>query len=456
MTVYDCIVVGAGYAGLSAAKSLKEAGKTVLLLEARDRIGGRVITQRHDDGTYVDLGGSYLGREQHRMYALAKEFDVATFDAYTPGKSVLLYRGKQATYEGLIPPLGIFGFWELLDVHLLIRRFEKMARTVVVDEPWKTQNATQLDNMTLAEWIGRHCWTKAARDTMNVAAETIWGARTTELSALHAFFYAKAGVDLNTLVTSKNGAQDQLIQGGAQTIADKIHARLGHDLVRIGDPVKKINQSSNMDAFVTVTTSKNSYKSRRVIIAIPPPQVLRISFNPPLPHPRRTLLQHMPMGSYWKYLACYRKAFWREKGFSGEGASPNGLISVVFDSSPEQGDYAVLMALVVGQNARTLSAQSMDKRKENILKALVAFHGDEAKDPFRLVEHTMMDEEYIEGCPVGTPSPGMWTTLGPWLTKPFDKVHWAGTETSSVWNGYMEGAVSSGQRAASEVLSSGD
>ena len=164
----------------------------------------------------------------------------------------------------------------------------------------------------------------------------------------------------------------------------------------------------------------------------------------------------MPMGSYWKYIACYKSAFWRKEGFSGEATSPDGLISVVFDASPKESEYAVLMAFVVGDNARKISFQSAKVRKEMILEALSAFHGDKAKEPFRLVEHTMMDEEYIGGCPVGTPAPGMWTTLGPWLKKPFHKVHWAGTETSAVWNGYMEGAVCSGQRAAQEILSLGD
>ncbi|KAK9358504.1 hypothetical protein V1504DRAFT_471112 [Lipomyces starkeyi] len=163
---------------------------------------------------------------------------------------------------------------------------------------------------------------------MTIAAETIWGARTCEISALHAFFYSKAGVDLTTLLTSAKGAQDQLIKGGAQTIADKIHACLGDGSVCTGEPVVKIDQSndSTPDNVVTVTTLKGSYKARRVIFAIPPPQVLRVSFNPPLPHQRQTLLQHMPMGSYWKYIACYKTAFWRAKGFSGEATSPDGLI----------------------------------------------------------------------------------------------------------------------------------
>ena len=342
-------------------------------------------------------------------------------------------------------------------MHLFIKRFERLARGVDVEMPWRTRDAVRWDNMTMAQYIARYCWTKAAREIMAVAVETIWGARTMEISVLHALFYCKAGVDLTTLCTSNNGAQHQLIKGGAQVIADRIRDQLGDEIVHVGEPVVAVDQTSDdTDGdgdVVTVTTSKGSYQAHHVIIATPPSEVLRISFNPPLPHPRRTLLQHFPMGSYWKYLACYKTAFWRERGLSGEVTSPDGLLSVVFDASPKEGTYAVLMAFVVGQNARTISSQSEEERKEAILKALAAVHGEEARNPFRLVEHTMMDEPYIGGCPVGTPAPGMWTTLGPWLKKPFHRVYWAGTETSSVWNGYMEGAVASGQRAADEVLS---
>jgi monoamine oxidase len=445
MAEYDCIIIGGGYAGLSAAKALKEANQNILLLEARDRVGGRVMTQRHDDGTYVDLGGSYLGREQPRMYAFVEEFGVETFDAYTPGKNVLVYGDKHLPYSGDRIALRL---WEQIDLKVLINRFEKMSKTINVERPWETPNAVQLDNMTLAEWIRRNSWTKATREIFTMGSETVWGARTAEISALHAFFYAKAGVDLTTLITSAGGAQDQLIKGGSQTIVDSIHARLG-DSIRIGEPVVGIDQSN--DETVTVTTSKTSYKTRRVIVAVPPPQVLRIKFDPPLPHQRRSLLEHMTMGSYWKYIALYKTPFWRERGFSGEAISPDGLLSVLFDASPQEG-YGVLMGFVVGEKARTLSIHSTEERKQRILNALVAFHGEEAKNPFHLVEHSMMDEEYIGGCPVASPAPGMWTTLGPWLLKPFDRIHWAGTETSSVWNGYMEGAVASGQRAAQEIL----
>ena len=458
LPIFGCIIVGAGYAGLAAAKHLRDSthhdqpSPKVLLLEARSRVGGRVMTQTYEDGTYFDFGGSYLGVGQSRMYALAEEYGVETYRPHYPGRQVQMYRGMHASYEGLIPPVGVLG---LIDMHLVLSRFEKLAATVDLAEPWKTPGAVQLDNLTLAEWLNQRCWTSAARDYMRVVTELVWGARPSEFSALHAFWYAKAGVSLNTLITNENGAQHELIVGGAQTIANNILAELGEESVHLGEPVLSVDQNGDDEVgskTVTVTTTKCSYKARRVIIAIPPLQVLRISFNPPLPHARQSLLQHSPMGTYWKFFACYKTAFWREKGFCGETISPDQLVSLSFDVSPKHAKYAVLMMFVVGEKGRTLSTKSKVEREEAILKELTDLYGEEAREPFKFVEHTMMDEEYVGGCPVATPSPGMWTTLGSWLRKPFQRVHWAGTETSTSWSGYMEGAVCSGQRAAEEVL----
>ncbi|KAI9704488.1 MAG: hypothetical protein M1820_005562 [Bogoriella megaspora] len=459
--VYDCIVVGAGYAGLAAAKHLRDSATTskispkILVLEARPRVGGRVMTETYEDGTYFDFGGSYLGRGQPRMYALAEEYAVETYSRYFEGRLVQMYRGKHASYNGFVPALSIL---DLIDIHLAITRFEKLAKTIDLEEPWKTSGATRLDNLTLAEWFRQQCWTTAAKDFLTVMAELIWGARPSEFSTLHALWYSKAGISLNSLCTSKDGAQHELIVGGSQTIPNKIHAELGEESVHLGEPVMSVDHLGDDDGHangcVKVTTAKNSYDARRVIIAIPPAYVSRMSFNPPLPHARQTLLQHSPMGCYWKFFACYETAFWRRKGLCGEATSPDGIISATFDTTPKHEKYAVLMAFVVGEKGRTLSTKGKSERERAILKDLINFFGKEAGEPFKFVEHTMMDEEFIGGCPVATPSPGMWTTLGPWLRKPFRRVHWAGTETSTSWSGYMEGAVCSGQRAAEEVLSS--
>jgi monoamine oxidase len=446
MASYDCIIVGAGYAGLAAAKALKDAGKNILLIEARDRVGGRCLTQTYDDGLYLDMGGSFLGPHQPRMYKFVKEFGIETFNMHSTGRQVIHYRGRQSSYKGLIPAL--LPFWALLDMHLLTRKIERMAAAANVDEPWKTANAVELDNITLHEWLRKQCWTKGAREYATIAFELIWGIGTSEVSVLHATVYAKAGVSFTNLATNAGGAQDTLIKGGAQTIANKIRDSLG-EAVHLKEPVEKVVQ---VDGVATVTTSKGSYTASHVIFATPPPQVLRVTFDPPLPHQRRSLLEHFAMGAYWKFMAIYDKPFWREDGYSGESFSPDQVVAMTFDITPEGVTHGVMMCFVVGHIARTMTLRNKDGRQEDVLKALVGFFGEKARNPKKFVEHTMMDEEYLGGCPVGSPAPGMWTTLGPWLRKPFGNIHWAGTETSSVWNGYMEGAVNSGQCAAQEVL----
>jgi monoamine oxidase len=446
MATYDCIIVGAGYAGLAAAKQLKDAGKNILLLEARNRVGGRVMTQTYEDGLYLDFGGAWLGPGQTRMYQLAKEYNIETFSMYHKGRTVSFYRGKRTSFEGYIPKLPIL---TLLDAHVCLQKFEKLAKTVNMDEPWKTANAVKLDNVTLREWINKNCWTRGTSDNFTLVAELIWGCGTSEISVLYALFYSKAGISLSNLCTNENGAQDEYIRGGAQTIANKIRESLS-DVVHLEEPVVEVDQTGT--GIMSVSTSKANYTSRQVIFAIPPQQALKVTFNPPLPHQRRILLQHMTPGAYWKFLAIYDKPFWRDDSCNGAATSPDALVAMAADYTPEGAKHGGLMAFVVGPKARLLSTRSPEERKEAVLSALVDYYGEKARTPTRFVGHTMMDEEYIEGCPVNNPAPGMWTTMGPWLNKPFGGVHWAGTETSSIWNGYMEGAVHSGQLAAKEVL----
>ncbi|KAJ9646852.1 hypothetical protein H2204_000544 [Knufia peltigerae] len=446
MTLYDCIVVGAGYAGLAAAKTLHEAGREVLVLEARDRVGGRVWTKHFPDGTYEDYGGSYLGVQQPQMHALAKEFDVHTFNVPTKGKSVLYYRKRAHRYSGFIPPVAP---WSVLDLGVAIKKFEAMAATADLEEPWKTPNAQELDNMTVEEWMRRHVWTRSARDMMRLAVECIWGAPASRISLLHGLWYSKAGVSLTVLGTSEHGAQQQLINGGGQAIANGIHERLG-EMVHLGEPVTRVDQTSGPEVIVHTKTAV--YTARRVIFAIPPPLVLQVQFEPALPSPKVQLLQHMPMGATWKVFASYPEPFWRAEGLRGEVASPDGMLGIIFDFSPEDGSRGVLMGFVVSSRAHRFADMDEHARKKVALQELVACYGPRAAKPTKMSVHSMCNEPWSTGCPVAGMGPGVWTGFGRWMRKPVGRVHWAGTEVATAWSGYMEGAVRSGQRAAGEVL----
>ncbi|KAL6252669.1 hypothetical protein RBB50_000388 [Rhinocladiella similis] len=446
MTTYDCIIVGGGYSGLAAAKSLREAGKDVLILEARDRVGGRVWTEHFPDGRYEDHGAAFFGVQQDQMYALAREFNIHTFDVVTEGQSVLRRAGKPCRYSGLIPPLS---YLALLDTGLSVNRFEVMAEKINLEEPWKSLNVAYLDSMTLEEWIQRQAWTKSAKDLFRVTADLLWGTSTSQLSLLHCLWYSEAGVSLTVLGSVKNGAQEQLIEGGAQSIANEIHRILGK-CVHLGEPVIGVDQRDVN--IVAVKATKATYQARDIIFAIPPPLVLKVDFEPPLPMQKTHLLQRMPMGATYKIILTYPTPFWQEDGLNGEFLSLDGIMAYGLDASPKDRSRGVSMAFVVGAKAYLFGDMDENTQKETILEELGDCYGKEAANPKHMTVHSMMDEQWSSGCPVAGMPPGVLTTLGTWLRKPIGRVHWAGTELATVWSGYMEGAVRSGQRAAQEVL----
>ncbi|AQG81488.1 flavin monoamine oxidase family protein [Spirosoma montaniterrae] len=443
---YDAIVVGAGYAGLTATHELVKAGKTVLLLEARDRVGGRVHTQHFDDGTYVDLGAAWVGPSQDRLYALAHAFGVETFKTYDSGRSTQYFRGKVKRYKGIIPPLPLFS---LLSLDAAIRRINKLSRTVNLAEPWQTPNAQQLDNLTLADWMQGQMSYETAQTFFNIAVGAIWAADPAEFSLLHALFYIRSGRDLETLMNVKNGAQQERFVGGAQTIADRM-AETFRDRIVFNASVRAISQR---DDAVQVITDFATYTANRVVVAIPPVLQAAIQFEPALPLQRQQLMQQLPMGAVWKCYAIYDRPFWREQGLNGLAATPDGHVTVTFDNSPKDGSRGILMGFVLGQKAREFATLSDDERRKSAMHSFTTFFGPQASTPQRYLDHSFLNEPWSKGCYAAVPQPGFWTSVGPALRQPVGRIHWAGTETSDIWNGYIDGAVRSGERVAQELLS---
>lgn len=444
-TLYDVIVVGAGYAGLTATHELVKAGKNTLLLEARDRIGGRVWTQCFDDGSYVDLGGAWVGPTQDRLYALAREFGVETFPTYDTGQSTQYFRQRVKRYKGLIPPLPIGA---LLSLDRAIKKLNKLSKAVDLSAPWQTPDAAKLDAMTLASWITQHVPFRVARQFLTIAAEAVWAADPAEISLLHALFYIRSGRDLDTLMNVKDGAQQERFVGGAQTTADRL-ADTFRERLRLNSPVRRIEQQPDQ---VLLTTPTDTYAARRVILAVPPMLVNRIDFEPALPIQRQQLQQRVPMGSVWKCYGIYERPFWRDQGLNGLAATPDGHVTVTFDNSPNDGSRGILMGFVLGNQAKAFSLLTDAERQASALDSFARFFGEEARRPVRYLDHSFLNEEWSGGCYAGLMGPGVWTTLGHALREPVGRLHWAGTETADVWNGYIDGAVRSGERAAREVL----
>lgn len=443
------IVVGAGLAGLAAANHLVQAGLEVTVVEARDRVGGRVEGGVLADGTPVELGGQWIGPTQNRMYQLVDELDLATFETYNTGDMIVDLLGRRTAMPGrrsAVPKLGPFA---IVDLAQGMARFTKLARTTDLRRPWLSPDAGELDGQTLHTWIQRSLRTPSGRAYFKVACETVFATDPKDVSLLHALFYAHSGGDLQNLLAVERGAQQHRVVGGAIRIAQALADQLG-ERIRLNAPVARITHD---DAGVTVTTRDgDSVRGDAALVTLPPTLAGRIDYTPILPSWRDQLTQRVPAGSVIKVHVAYDEPFWRAEGLSGQGASDQGPVKVTFDNSPPQGGPGVLLAFADADDARLLARMSPRERRDTVVTRLTGFFGPQAADPIDYLERDWMAQEFSRGCYGAHFTPGVWTAYGDALTKPIGRIYWAGAECSPVWNGYMEGAVRSGEAAATAIL----
>jgi monoamine oxidase len=329
-----------------------------------------------------------------------------------------------------------------------------MAATVPVDAPWKAARAAEWDSQTLDTWLRANSSTEKFRRLAATACRPIFGAEPRDLSLLFVLFYiASSGNERNVGTFERNfntrmGAQEQRFIGGSQQIAHELHKRLGRRVV-LRSPVSKIVQGKSG---VKIYSSRLIVKAKRVIVAIPPVLAGRIDFSPDLPMDRQALMNRVPQGTLLKVAAVYDRPFWRDKGLTGQALSLNGPCNATFDDSPPDGSPGVVFAFIGGDDARAFRKQPVAARKASVLANFVSFFGPEAANAKDYFETDWPGERFSRGGPVGFYGTGTLTAYGPAIRKPVRRVHWAGTETSTYWNGYMDGAVRSGERAAREVI----
>jgi monoamine oxidase len=446
-TAYDALIIGAGYAGLTAAHKLKQAGKKILVLEARDRVGGRVYTRHFPDGTYIDLGAQWAGPTQEKLYQLARETGVSTFPTYEQGMSQLFFKGRLKQYKGLIPPLPIPA---LLSLNNALKKMNRLSASINPAMPWAHPKASDWDSITLGGWMQGQMKNDKARKLFQIAAEAIFAVNPAEISMLFALYYTRSGRDFDTLMNIKNGAQQDRFLGGADLPARKLAENLSGQLI-LNSPVRTINQETEK---IEIRGDGFHYQSKKVIVAIPPTLAQKISYSPNLPANKMQLFQRIPMGSVWKCYAIYDKPFWRSKGLNGLVASDFGYTSLVFDNSPADGSKGILMGFVLADKARDFTLLNENQRRTSILNSFTTYFGPDASRPEIYTDQSWAEETWSGGCYTGIMGPHTLSTLGKYLREPSGHIHWAGTETAEEWNGYIEGAIRSGERAAAEVLES--
>lgn len=442
----DACVVGAGYAGLVAARRLAREGRSVVVLEARDRVGGRAWTDTLPSGAVVDRGAGWLGPGHSTMFALAAEYGVETYRTHVAGAHLLLHGGTVRRYTGLIPKISPLA---VLTIAWNQFRIDRMARRVPVDAPWDAPKAAAWDRTTIADFMASVPIRSAAgRDLFDMAVRGLFTGPFEETSLLHLLFLVRAHGSINTLFSIEGGAQENLVDGGAGTIAAGIAAELG-GTVHLAAPVRAITEDGDG---VVVDADGVSVRAAHVVVTIPPNLVSDIAFTPSLPDDRLALHRAAVAGPESKTLVVYDEPFWRADGFSGQTAEPGSASEVTIDASPRSGRPGVLASFTFGAVAERVDALDPAERRAAVLDLLAHRFGPKAADPVDYVETAWWKEEWTRGCSMAHFPPGLLTTHGHLLRRPHGRVHWAGTETSTDHHGAMEGAARSGERAAAEVL----
>jgi monoamine oxidase len=439
----DVIVVGAGLSGLCAARELVRQGKDTLVLEARDRVGGRMVRKSVIDGGWIDLGGQWIGPTHVGILSVAESLGVKRFDSYATGRTVLTYNGTLSTFDGSFPPsnsLSSISSADVAEANRVWEQFRALAATVNVERPWLTPDAPVLDAQTVTSWLTTATRSEFARFCVNQWVLGQEGADPGATSMLFAVASYAAGPD-------EEHPEQWLFGGGAGQIPERIADELG-DRILLGQPVVRIEQDARG---ATVTTSDCDYRADFVVVAIPPYLAGAIDYTPPLPARRIQFTQRAPMGSVIKYAAVYPTAWWRANGLSGATVSDRAVVATA-DSSPPDGKPGILTGFVIGPAAIGLADESADVRKRIVISDLRTYFGDEATHPVEFIEMNWPAEKWTGGAYNAVLAPNTLINYGPAMAEPVGRIHWAGTAMSPKWTGYFEGAVQAGYAAVHALL----
>ncbi len=449
--MHDCIVVGGGLSGLYAAYLLNQAGKDVVVLEARPRVGGRIWTV-YSEGVPFDLGAQWIGEDHHRLKRLVDEFGLPTKPTPTGrdgGLVSVLFGGKAIKRGGLGPietwPLNLC---QKIAAVISYAHLAWLTRRVAPSSWLFSESAARAaDDKSFAAWVKNTTCNESVANYLSFLTGSGFCSDAGQMSA------RGVGLMLHRYGGPANleGADRDIFVQGTSHLTALLAARLSNS-IQTATPVAAIRYTKNQ---VEVETSKGLVTAPHAIVAIPPACARSIS----LPADNKTLdqlelLREMIPGEVTKYIIDYDAAFWRRKDLTGRYVGDVHPVDMVFDGTPEGvTSRARLVAFVRGTRAREWSRLGVDERRNRVLTLLRDHFGDEALKPKAFFWYDWTADEWSGGGFGAVYPLGALTRYGCTFAAPKgSRIHWAGTETADEWPNYMEGALQAGERAANEVL----
>lgn len=446
----DVVVIGGGLAGLAAGRQLQENGLDAVVLEARDRVGGKTYSTHTDHGDVVEYGGQWVGPGQDRVLALMEEFDIGTRPQYGEGTVVSRVAGRRDVGDTYEETLRALPGGSPEDLFAALEEIERCIEQIPPEAPTEAPRAEEWDATTLRSWADRQFETAEAQAAFERMIPGIYTADPGEISFLFFCYYARTcgGFDMVAGLSSDEDSHADVVVD-VQSIARSLAEELG-DAVRYGRPAHRLVRE---ESDVTVHTPERSYTADHAVVALPPALAGRIVYEPALPSARDELAQRMPGGAVIKNVLRYEEPFWRDGGFSGLAEDDEGPANYFFDDGYPDGDTGRLVGFICGRYARDWADHGREDRRAATASQLVSlFEDDRFENPVTYHEQSWSAEPYSRGGYHCYPTPGTMTACWDAIREPVGRIHWAGAETATRWYGHMDGAIRSGERAVGEIL----
>jgi putrescine oxidase len=441
----DVVVIGAGACGLTAATQLRAAGASVVVLEARDRVGGRLWTDE-SSGALLELGGQWVSPDQTALQGAIDELGLETFSRYREGDSV--YVGPDHVPHRFTGDIFPASAETQAEIERMIVVIDELTAQLDPDRPWEHPRAAELDAITWRAFLETLSDDPEARSNVAMfTAEAMLTKPSYAFSALQSLLMAASAGSFSHLVDA-DFILDKRVVGGLQQVPLRLAAGLGDDVL-LGHPVRRIKWSNG--GVTVVADGDLTVVGRRVVVAVPPNLYDRIDYVPTLPLRRHVMHQHLSLGLVIKIHAVYETPFWRADGLSGTAFSPYLPVHEAYDNSNHGDPRGILVGFASDTRADRLLAMSAEERQAAILESLAAYYGERAKHPTIYFESDWGSEEWTRGAYAASFDMGGLERFGADLRTPVGPIHFASSDLAGAGYQHVDGAIRMGHWVADQV-----